>query len=159
MLIKVLSFATAPVFDLIIAEAKCIPITIPVVGVYHCLPLLHIRTRGQLHIVYTIAYALLLHDLTIGIVSIGCQLTIGHVIRGVLHLTLPHSLWFPALEYRILPHLLLSRLLHSLELLLFIELLTLATCHLDGWFFIGVAGSLILLRCCRIATGKVLSNS
>lgn len=70
-LLVVLGLATTPVFDLLVAEAECVPVRVPVIAAHHCLALLHIWTGGELHIVDAIADALLLVDLSIRLISVG----------------------------------------------------------------------------------------
>ena len=156
LLVKVLGLTTTPVLHLLVAEAERIPVSVSVVATHHCLSLLHVGTGAELHVVDAVTDALLLVNLSICVVSVRWQLSV--IFDGTGCLPLPISLGLSTLKHCILSHLLFPCLLHSFELLLLIQLLTLSRGHLRGTLLLFN----ILLRSVhlngRIATRKILTN-
>ena len=71
-MLEILCLATASVLHFFVAKSeRTIPVSISIITAHHCLSLLHIWTSSKLHIIDTIADALLLAYHSICLVSVG----------------------------------------------------------------------------------------
>ena len=118
MMLEVFSLTATPVLNFVMAIATWVSLSEPI-RTQQGLSLLHGRTRAQLHAIDSVPDSLFLHDLAL-------------CIDPLWLLRLPKSLGLAPLKHRILPQLLLPRLLHPLQLLLFIKLLPLPRCNM--WY-------------------------